>query len=212
MSTVSNIVRGGQKYRPAAGTDQTSASDLKVLVQQAAGGNFQAFGSLYSIYLDRIFRYVYYQVNDRMTAEDITEEVFVKAWKAMRSCRGKEDTFQSWLYRIAHNHMVDYLRDSGRVTSLEKDSQADVPDPYERIESGIEYMELLNAIASLPDTQRQVIVLKFIEGLDNREAGRVLGKNEGAIRIAQMRALASLRDKLGETRHEDGKQAVCKAG
>ncbi len=210
MSTTGNIVRE-EKKAPAAGVGSHSAYEIKGLIRQAAGGSFKAFGSLYSIYLDRIYRYIYYQVNDRMTAEDITEEVFVKAWKAIKSCQGREDTFQAWLYRIAHNQLANCLRDNGRVTSLEKDGSIDFPDPGQRTESGAEYAELMEAIAGLPETQRQVIILKFIEGLDTRQTGKVLKKNEGAIRIAQMRALETLRDKLGEERQRDGKQAGVKA-
>jgi RNA polymerase sigma-70 factor, ECF subfamily len=200
MSIASNIVREDKKVR-GAGAGQPSAAEIKALIGQAAGGNFQAFGSLYGIYMDRIYRYIFYRVNDKMTAEDITEEVFVRAWKAIRSCRGREDTFQAWLYRIARNHLADCLRGTGRVTSLDKDGTIDVADPRGRVESGAEYKELLQAIAVLPEVQRQVVIFKFIEGLDNREIGLVLGKNEGAVRIAQMRALAALRDKLGEERH-----------
>jgi RNA polymerase sigma-70 factor (ECF subfamily) len=210
MSIAGNIAGEDKKVR-AAGVGNHSAYEIKGLIKKAAGGSFKAFGSIYSIYLDRIYRYIYYQVNDRMTAEDITEEVFVKAWKSIRSCKGREDTFQAWLYRIAHNHLANCLRGSGRVTSLEKDGTIDLPDPYQRVESGAEYGELMKAVSSLPEIQRQVIILKFIEGLDIHETGRVLRKKEGAIRIAQMRALAALRDKLGEERRENGKQAGVKA-
>ncbi len=212
MSMVGNTVRGDKKASPEVGTNDFSHSEIKELVRQAASGSFQAFGNLYSVYMDRIYRYVYYQVKDKMTAEDITEEVFVKAWKVIKSCHGKEDTFQAWLYRIAHNHLADCLRSNGHVTSLDKDYSIDFPDPHERIESGAEYQELLSAIAGLPETQRQVVVLKFIEGFDNSEISRILGKNEGAIRITQMRALDTLRKKLGEVRQEDGQKISCNAG
>ena len=211
MPIAGNIVREEKQATPATGPGHLSPSEIKALVKLAAGGNFQAFGNLYSIYMGRIYRYVYYQVKDKMTAEDITEEVFVKAWKVIRSCRGREDTFQAWLYRIAHNQLADCLRDAGRVTSLEKDGAIDIADPCERIESSVEYQELLKAITGLPETQRQVVILKFIEGLDNRETGKVLGKSEGAVRIAQMRALESLRNKLGEKRQVNGEKARCNA-
>jgi RNA polymerase sigma-70 factor (ECF subfamily) len=205
MSVASNIAR--EEKRAPAGAGGPSPPEIKALVRQAASGDFEAFGSLYSIYLDRIYRYIYYQVKDKMTAEDITEDVFVKAWKVIRSCRGREDTFQAWLYRIARNHLADTLRHNGRFTSLDGEGTADVIDPCERVESGAEYQELIKTIAGLPEVQRQVIVLKFIEGLDNREIGRALGKNEGAVRVAQMRGLESLRNMLGETRQPNAEEA-----
>ena len=87
-------------------------AEITRLVERAAGGDFEAFGELYSIYLDRIYRYVFYQVKDKMTAEDLIEEIFIKAWKAIGSYRGKGLAFSSWLYRIAHNYLVDYFRKS----------------------------------------------------------------------------------------------------
>jgi len=173
--------------------DQTT---IVSLIKGAEGGDFEAFGELYSIFLDRIYRYVFYQVRDRMTAEDITEEVFVKAWQAIGSCKGKEATFSAWLYRIAHNHMIDTLRNKQKYTSIEMENIIDDSDPKVEIETALDRQELLAAVADLPQNQKEVIILKFIEELDNREISQVLGKREGAIRILQMRALTNLRQKL----------------
>ena len=196
MKSVCNKVREKNKAQAAATTITHDQSKIERLVERAAGGNFGAFGELYSIYLDRIYRYVFYQVKDKMTAEDITEEVFVKAWKAINSCKGKGKTFSSWLYRIAHNHMINTLRSMQKCTSIEGKNLAEVGDTKLEVETGLERQELLEVIADLPENQRQVIILKFIEGMDNREIKKIMGKNEGAIRILQMRALAALRQKL----------------
>lgn len=168
-------------------------SEIAGLVEKAITGNFAAFGELYDIFIDRIYRYVFYQVKDKMTAEDITEEVFLKAWKAIRSCKGREKTFSSWLYRIAHNHMINTLRSMKKFTPLE---EVEIYDPKQEIGAEIEHQELLKTLDCLPEKQKQIIVLKFIEGLDNREIGKIMGKSEGAIRITQMRALSALRLKL----------------
>jgi RNA polymerase sigma-70 factor (ECF subfamily) len=135
-----------------------------------------------------------------MTAEDITEEVFLKAWKAIKSCKGRGKTFSSWLYRIAHNHMVNTLRDNNRITYLANDREIQITDPTRQAELNIECQEMLKAIDCLPENQKQVIILKFIEGLDNREISKIIGKSEGAVRITQMRALTKLREKFGEER------------
>lgn len=197
MSVVCNKVKERKKTQVTATAGTYNQPEIVRLVEEAAGGNFDAFGELYSIYLDRIYRYVFYQVNDKMTAEDITEEVFVKAWKAIGSCKGKEKTFSSWLYRIARNHLINTLRSMKRFASIEKENFGDIIDPKIEVEAEIECQELLEKISYLPKNQRQVIILKFIEGLDNREIGKIMGKNEGAIRVSQMRALATLREKLG---------------
>jgi len=166
------------------------------LVEKAAGGDFEAFGELYNIYLDRIYRYVFYQVKDKMTAEDLIEETFVKAWKAIGSYRGKGQAFSSWLYRIAHNCLVDYFRKSQKRRSLDIEIATVAASTEQELERKAVRQELLEAISCLRDNQRQVIILKFIEGLDNREIGQIMGKSQGAIRILQMRALATLRKRL----------------
>ena len=197
MAVVCNKVKGKKKLRVAVEQKEYSQSEIIEFVKKAIGGSFIAFGEIYNIYLNRIYRYVYYQINDRMAAEDITEDVFVKAWKAIKSCNGKEATFSSWLYRIAHNHLVNTLRRENKLTSIENIEVTGMNKPEVVAEANAEYQELMRNITCLPENQKQVIILKFIEGLDNREIGKVTGKSEGAIRISQMRALATLREKLG---------------
>ena len=196
MRSVCNKAREEEKAQATATTVTKDQSEIEGLVEKAAGGNIEAFGELYSIYLDRIYRYVFYQVKDKMTAEDITEEVFVKAWKAIGSCKGKSKTFSSWLYRIAHNHLINTLRNTQRYTSIEMENLVDVSNPGLEAESKLAQQELLEEIKCLPQNQKQVIILKFIEDLDNREIGKIMSKSEGAIRVLQMRALTALRQKL----------------
>jgi RNA polymerase sigma-70 factor (ECF subfamily) len=197
MSVVCNKLGREKKAQPTTATSACDPADTAGLVKEASDGNIKAFGELYSIYLDRIYRYIFYQVRDRMTAEDITEEVFIKAWRAIRSCKGKEKTFSTWLYRIAHNHLINMRRHIVKQMSIEKNNLVEVMDPKQKIEAKLEYQELLKTITCLPQNQKQVIILKFIEGLDNREIGRIMSKKEGAIRVSQMRALTTLREKLG---------------
>jgi len=174
------------------------------LVDRAAGGNFEAFGQLYGIYLDRIYRYAFHQVQDRMTAEDITEEVFVKAWNAIKSCKGKGQTFSAWIYRIAHNHIINTLRNTQKFASIDMENIAEISSPKLEVEMKLEQQELTEMIADLPQNQRQVVVLKFIDGLDNREIGKIMRKSEGAVRIMQMRALTALRQKIGGGKYGTG--------
>ena len=175
--------------------DQTEIK-IKRLVERAAGGDVEAFGELYIIYVERIYRYVFYQVKDKMTAEDIVQDVFIKAWRAIDSCRGKEKTFSAWLYSIAHNHVIDVFRRRQKELSTKMESMAEVSDHRLEIEAKFEHQRLLEVIDCLPPNQKQVVILKFIEGLNNHEIGQVIHKNQGAIRILQMRALAMLRRKL----------------
>ena len=167
------------------------------LVKRAIGGDSEAFGDLYVEYVEPIYRYIFYQVKDKMITEDITQEVFLKAWNSIHTCEGKEHTFSSWLYRIAHNSIIDTFRRKKWEFSLDSDTAAKVIDDKSDLETRLEYKQLLDNIASLPANQRQVIILKFIQGLDNQEIGQVMLKSQGAIRILQMRALDTLRANFG---------------
>ena len=189
-------------------------TDLAQLLKRAAGGDFEAFGEVYTIYLDRIYRYVFYQVKDRMAAEDLTEEIFMKAWKAIGLYKGERLSFSTWLYRIAHNHVIDHFRASRPQVSLDRgvsgnvevlDNVADldgVVDPEQEAERHLMQQEVLKLVSYLPPGQKEVIVLKFIEGLDNWEIEQITGKRQGAIRIMQMRALATLRQRLNKEQWE----------
>ncbi len=180
-------------------------SNIISAVKKAIDGDVEAFGWLYRCYVDRIYRYVFSQVGDRMTAEDITEEVFLKSWKSITSCRGKEHTFTSWLYRIAHNHMVDNIRKYRREVSMEKVTLADKSDPEKEAEESLEIQKVLEAVQHLPEPQKQVISLKFLEDIDNDEICRIMGKRHGAVRALQMRALINLREQFNCGVGSDGR-------
>lgn len=169
---------------------------VPTLIERTAIGDTEAFGELYNIFVERIYRYLFYQVRDKMTAEDILQETFVKVWRAIRSSKVNSQTFVSWLYRIAHNQMVDTIRRNHRhlsvVEKIENNYDSKVPEYV----VDTEQRDLLRIVDILPQMQKQVIILKFIEGLSNSEIGQVIGKSQGAVRILQMRALALMRKQL----------------
>ena len=163
----------------------------------------EAYGKLYGIYLDRIYRHVYYRVKNVMMAEDITEEVFIKAWKNIKTCKGKEHTFRPWLYRIAHNHMVDTLRKTRRDLPLEVENYGKTDAAGAKLESMIEWQQVLDVVSTLSEPQKEIILLKFVEGVDNQEIEKITGRRQGAIRALQMRALTTLRKRLNVRVAED---------
>ena len=201
----STISRNGKKLSLRVTARVRQDPEVIMLVDKAAKGNFEAFGKLYGMFMDKIYRYAYYQVKDRMTAEDITENVFVKAWKRIATCKGRGRTFVAWLYRIAHNEIIDTRQAKQKMVAIELDDISDLDTPEFQTDRKFEYEELAEQIAELPENQRQVIILKFVEGLSNAEIGQILNKSEGAIRILQMRALTAMREKLGGGRYRDEK-------
>lgn len=170
------------------------------LVQRAVEGDPKAFGRLYDRYVDRIFRFVVYRVNDEPTAEDLTSEVFMKAWDALDDYEPSGAPFGAWLFRIARNAVIDHHRTQKEQIELEKvapileDPQA---DPQGDVHGELELDRLKAAMSQLTEAQQEVLTLKFIEGLSTREAAQVLGKRQGAVRALQMRGLHALADVLG---------------
>ncbi len=207
MATPRYKVREEEKAQEIGETRTFNESQVRRLVDGASGGDFEAFGEIYSIYLERIYRYVFYQVNDKMVAEDLTEEIFMKAWQAIGKYKWKGQPFQAWLYRIAHNHVIDYFRTRRQDLASENQISAEANGPEQEVEEKLRRQKLLEAVSYLPPQQKQVIILKFIEGLDNPEIAQITGKKQGAIRVMQMRALAALRQGLSEE-YRNASQAI----
>ena len=171
------------------------------LVLQAQDGNSEAFGQLYDAYMERIYRFVYFRVEDQQTAEDITSQVFLKAWSNLDRFQFSRTPYLAWLYTIAHNAVIDHYR-TRKVTTALDDVQLSQPDHSELVENEIdltvEMKSVKTALQALTDDQQKVLTLKFIEGMSNNEIARHLGKREGAIRALQMRGLQALAKQLEE--------------
>lgn len=171
------------------------------LVLQAQAGNSEAFGQLYDAYMERIYRFVYFRVEDQQTAEDITSQVFLKAWNNLDRFQFSRTPYLAWLYTIAHNAVIDHYR-TRKVTTALDDVQLSQPDHSEAVENDIdltvEMQSVKSALQTLTDDQQKVLTLKFIEGMSNNEIARHLGKREGAIRALQMRGLQALAKQLEE--------------
>jgi RNA polymerase sigma-70 factor (ECF subfamily) len=174
------------------------------LVDQAIAGDADAFGELYVLHLDAIYRYVYFRVGNTHDAEDITEQAFLKAWEALPEYQHRGNPFINWLYRIAHNLVVDFHRQrkpADPIPLVEKDVlKSEEPTSLEQIIEAEEAAAMATAIAQLPGEQQQVIVLRFIEGLKHAEVARLLDKSQGACRVLQYRALANLNQLLNGAR------------
>lgn len=169
------------------------------LIERAITHDRAAFTTLYDRYVDRVYRHVRYRLSDRTEAEDITQEVFVRAWKAIPRYRRTGAPFLAWLTTIAHNLIVDSYRRSGRTTSLEKTGlpeQVDEINLEAVVESTLSREKVRDAILKLKDDRRRVTMMRFIDGLSYREIARAMNKSEGAVRVTQHRALQELRKLL----------------
>jgi len=172
------------------------AEQEQSLVARAIDGDADAFGILYTRHLDAIYRYVFFRVADVPLAEDLTEEVFVRAWSALPKYEPQGHRFTSWLYRIARNIVVDHYRVQSSRSHVDEPEMEELPDPQSPPEDQVadqqDMASLARAVQQLGDDEQHVIILRFVEGLSHKEVGEMIGKSEGASRIIQHRALEAL--------------------
>jgi RNA polymerase sigma-70 factor (ECF subfamily) len=164
------------------------------LVGRAIKRDAAAFGLLYESHLDRIYRYVYYRVGTTGEAEDLTEIVFLKAWEAIDRYQPRGVPFVAWLYRLAHNLVIDTYRSRRQTIPLDDLTEAEEPgaDVIDLVEEKLDAEQVRLALRTLSAEHQQLIVLRFVEGLSHAEVAEITGKSEGAMRVVQYRALQML--------------------
>lgn len=171
------------------------------LVLRACARDQAAFSELYTLYFERIYRYVRLKLGTASEAEDITSIVFFNAWRTIDRFSPQRDTsFAAWLFRIARHAVIDRYRRARDTLSLDSTEEqpaithaAILPGPEALVERQIDIDELYAALRRLNPEQREVVLLRFVEGLSAREVGDIMGKHEGAVRGMQFRAIESLR-------------------
>jgi len=175
-------------------------SDEATLVKRAIGHDPEAFGRLYDIHVDRVYRHIYYRVGNEQDAEDLTQQVFLKAWQAIHRYKKTASPFIAWLMTISHNLVVDSYRTKKDRAYLEAEVLVDSPasSPEQAAENSLEQQRLRKAILQLGSDEQQVIILRFIEGFEFTEIASVLKKKEGNVRVILHRALVKLRNILEE--------------
>ncbi len=182
-----------------------------VLLKRAQAYEEQAIAELYDHYAPRIYSYLYRRVHDAQVAEDLTSEVFVRVLQALQSEQFWHTSFQAWLYRIAHNQVIDYYRQQTRQQEqmhqvpLEDQPEATgienvIADPSADIDATRDAREIAGgleaALSRLTPDQQQVLVLRFGEQMKTQEIAAIMNKTNGAIEALQHRALATLRRML----------------
>ena len=172
-----------------------ATADIDQLVDKAIGGDADAFGRLYDMYVDRVYRHIYYRVGNITDAEDMTQQAFIKAWEAIGRYKKTASPFLAWLIRISHNLVIDFYRSNKARTYLDFDlvDTSESSNPEHEVETKFDQQQVRRAIFELPGDQQQVVTMRFIEGFSYSEVAASLGKSEGAVRVILHRALARLR-------------------
>jgi RNA polymerase sigma-70 factor (ECF subfamily) len=165
------------------------------LVRRAQQFDEDAIHRLYETYYPKIYNYAFMQMGDVQAAEDLASDVMLKMIEAIGTYKFQGLPFGAWVFRIARNRIIDLHRRRkrrGEVDLSETISTA-LANPQVLAERALERGQIQVALKHLTPEQRQVIVLKFIEGFDNRSVGKIMGRSEGAIKSLQHRALGALR-------------------
>ncbi|HEU4759881.1 MAG TPA: sigma-70 family RNA polymerase sigma factor [Dehalococcoidia bacterium] len=171
------------------------------LIALAAHGDREAFGTLYERYILRVFRHIYFLTSDPHLAEDLTAQTFLKALEAIPRYEVRGAPFLAWLLRIATNITVNHrkARANGNAHLPEIVEATGVSySPEDSCEAKVDAQRVWEGVRRLRGDQRQVIVMRFVDGLSYPDIAQLLGKSIGAVRVIQFRALASLRHMLDE--------------
>jgi RNA polymerase sigma-70 factor, ECF subfamily len=168
------------------------------MTTEAAKSNREKLAGLYEVYYDRIARYIYSRIGDKTEAEDLASEVFLKALESLKSYKERGLPLQAWLFKIAHNLVVDHLRKVTRykVLPIETVEIKDDADPEYTAEVNLEMERVRAAMQNLTDDQREVVRLRFFGGLTSREVSSIMDKSDGSVREMQRAALEKLRHLL----------------
>lgn len=191
----------GQVYplRQAPPSPVTDWSEEQLL-EAATAYDEAALGELYDRYEARIFSYIYRRIGDEPLAEDLTAQVFVKMLQAIRDRRAWHSSFSGWLYRIAHNVVIDQYRQRDRHQQVGLDDAPDIVDEHDNpalsVEQTLTAESIRFAMRQLTDEQAEVLSLRFLEGYSIFEVAAMMNKTEGAIKALQYRAVATLRNLL----------------
>ncbi|MFD4033916.1 ECF subfamily RNA polymerase sigma factor, BldN family [Streptomyces sp. NPDC058637] len=179
--------------RPTADSDSARMMDL---VERAQAGEAEAFGRLYDQYSDTVYRYIYYRVGGKATAEDLTSETFLRALRRISTFTWQGRDFGAWLVTIARNLVADHFKSSRfrlEVTTGEMlDANEVARSPEDSVLESLSNAALLQAVRRLNPQQQECVTLRFLQGLSVAETARVMGKNEGAIKTLQYRAVRTL--------------------
>jgi RNA polymerase sigma-70 factor, ECF subfamily len=196
----------GRQTWPSRPAPDDAAAEVWALVERAQGGDAQAFGLIYDRYLDTVFRFIYFRVGSRPLAEDLTADTFLRALKRIGSFTWQGRDLGAWLVTIARNLVADHFKSgryrlevtTGDVLDADKADRGPEGSPEAAVVDHITNVALLRAVKQLNPEQQECIVLRFLHGFSVAETAQAMGKNEGAIKALQYRAVRALHRLLPE--------------
>lgn len=175
-----------------------AADDVAHLVRASQHGDADAFGLLYDRFQPEILRYLTYQLRQRETAEDLAQQVFLNAWRAIPRFEERNVPFRAWLYRIAKNQLLDHVKRQRPTTNVDLVNPRDDTDIEAHAVAQDDRRRLIEALQGLSEDHREVLVLRFFMEKSAAETGAIMRRKEATIRGLQFRALRALRVVMSE--------------
>jgi RNA polymerase sigma-70 factor (ECF subfamily) len=173
-------------------------SESRELLRRVRSLDEAALGAVFDAYYPRLYRYIYQHIRHQAMAEDLAAEVFARMLEKLANGGGPRRHLRAWLYRVAHNLVIDASRRQVHRNheALEEWTAAGSQDVEGEVQRSMAWQQACAALTELTPQQRAVIILKYLEGMSNKETARVLDTSEGAVKSLQHRGLAAMRRTL----------------
>lgn len=181
-------------------------SNIPKLLALAAKGDRHSFGEFYEVFLNEIYRYILFRVNEPNEAEDLTSKVFLEAWESLTGARHEQNikNIRAWIYRIARNKVTDYYRARKHQEPIDENPDKKLQGAW--LESDMEDLfvsqKLVEGVQQLQAHYQEVIILRFINQMSHAEVAEIMNITEGHVRVLQYRALQQMREAMSEVNNE----------
>lgn len=169
-------------------------SDTISLIVSIQKGQTEDFAKLYELYSQKIYSFVFYKIMDKDTAEDLTSETFMKALNKIKTYDSSKSAFNTWLFNIARNTVIDHFRvyknheDLNDVWEL-----ASLDDVESSLDLSLNYEHLHENLKNLSVKNREILMMRFWQDLSYREIAEILGKSEGSVKMQASRTIKTLK-------------------
>lgn len=175
----------------------------KILFLRVKNKDHEAYGRFYDLYIDKIYRFIFFKVNSIEDAKDLTSEVFLRTWQYIKEDK-KIKNLNAFVYMVARNCIIDFYRSRSRKEENEEfvsESHFNIADKQliaERLGEDLEVSEVLQALTELKDEYREAIILHYLDELSTKEIAQILEKTPGAVRVLVFRALNALKEAINK--------------
>lgn len=175
----------------------------KILFLRVKNQDHEAYGKFYDLYIDKIYRFVFFKVNSTEDAKDLTSEVFLRTWQYIKGGK-KIKNLNAFIYMVARNCVIDFYRSRSKKEETEEfisESHFNIADKNfiaDRVGDNLEMSEVLKALTDLKDEYREAIILHYLDELSIKEIAQILEKSPGAIRVLVFRAMNSLKASINK--------------